>query len=214
MPGHTAADIVVGNPFRDRAPDQVSPSPATPRGTGTNISELRRLVGCWASGFDWRAQKQRISEQRISDMPHRHADIDAVPTYFLRFYGERPGALPLLLTNGWPSTLYEMADVAQRLSAPSRLGRSTDLSFTAIVPSLPGFTFRQRPSLPADLHHREFLDHVLILGGRHLLEVPTAYARHCSSRRPRQGLRQEIPAARARPGHGAAPRSSAGRPRA
>jgi len=40
---------------------------------------------------------------------------------------------------------------------------------------------------------RECLDHVLILGERHLRKVVAGYARHYSSHRPHQGLQQEPP---------------------
>jgi transposase InsO family protein len=46
---------------------------------------------------------------------------------------------------------------------------------------------------------REWLDHVLILGERHLRGVLAEYARHCNGRRPHQGLRQEPPLRE--PGH-------------
>src|ERR1700741_1077872 len=46
---------------------------------------------------------------------------------------------------------------------------------------------------------RECLDHVLILGERHLREVLAEYARHYNGHRLRQGLQQEPP--RRQPGH-------------
>jgi transposase InsO family protein len=40
---------------------------------------------------------------------------------------------------------------------------------------------------------RECLDHVLILGERHLRKVLTEYTRHYNGHRPHQGLRQKPP---------------------
>jgi putative transposase len=46
---------------------------------------------------------------------------------------------------------------------------------------------------------RECLDHVLILGERHLREVLAEYVRHYNGHRPHQGLQQEAPLRQ--PGH-------------
>ncbi|MGN9789169.1 epoxide hydrolase N-terminal domain-containing protein [Nonomuraea sp. ZG12] len=34
--------------------------------------------------------------------------IGGTPVHYLRFDGEQPGALPIVLTHGWPSTFLEL----------------------------------------------------------------------------------------------------------
>ncbi|MFI6704733.1 epoxide hydrolase family protein [Streptomyces sp. NPDC050509] len=110
---------------------------------GTDPEELGRLVTHWASAYDW-----RVHEAAINALPSHYADIDGTPVHYLRFDGEHPGALPIVLTNGWPSSFLELTALARRLATPSRYGGDPADAFTVIVPSLPGFTFSpQRPSL-------------------------------------------------------------------
>jgi len=118
---------------------------------GTDADELRRLVELWAGAFDWRAQ-----EAAINALPSHVAAIEGVDVHYLRYDAERPGALPIVITHGWPSSVRELAGLAERLSSPSRFGGSADEAFTVIVPSLPGFAFSpQRNSLLDDLPTHE-----------------------------------------------------------
>jgi pimeloyl-ACP methyl ester carboxylesterase len=110
---------------------------------GTDLGEMRRLVDYWASDYDWRTQ-----EAAINALPSHLADLDGTPVHYLRFDGEHPDALPIILTNGWPSSFLEMITLARRLATPSLFGGDPADAFTVIVPSLPGFAFSpQRPSL-------------------------------------------------------------------
>lgn len=120
-----------------------TPWPISGWDAGTDPDELRRLVGYWASDYDWRAH-----EAAINALPSHRADIDGTSVHYLRFDGERPSALPIILTNGWPSSFLELTALARRLATPSRYGGDPADSFTVIVPSLPGFAFSpQQPTL-------------------------------------------------------------------
>lgn len=110
--------------------------PSTGWAAGTDPTELRRLTAYWADGFDWSAQ-----QQAINDLPWAVAMIDAIPVRYLRFDAEHPGAVPLILTNGWPSTALELVELARRLAAPSHYGGDATDAFTVVVPALPGFPF-------------------------------------------------------------------------
>ena len=124
------------------AEDAMGQAPAGDEVAGRHDGvELKRLVEYWASGYDWRTQ-----EAAINALPSRFADIDGTSVHYLRFDGEREGALPIVLTNGWPSSFFELVELGHRLSMPSRYGGDAADAFTVIVPSLPGFTFSpQRP---------------------------------------------------------------------
>jgi pimeloyl-ACP methyl ester carboxylesterase len=121
--------------------------PDTSWEAGTDPDELRGLVDYWLGGYDWRAQ-----EAAINAFDHQLVEIGGSPVHFVRFEGEVPGAMPIVLTNGWPSSFLELTGLAQRLASPSRYGGVAGDAFTVIVPSLPGFTFSpQRRMLPQDL---------------------------------------------------------------
>lgn len=128
---------------RLRATRWAKPWPVDGWEAGTDGSELRRLVGHWASDYDWRRH-----EAAINALPSHFAEIDGTSLHYLRFDAEREGALPLLLANGWPSSFLELTGLADRLSIPSRYGGNPENSFTVIIPSLPGFGVGpQRPTL-------------------------------------------------------------------
>lgn len=125
--------------------------PVEPWAAGTDMDELQRLARYWADGYDW-PHWQKV----INELPSHFAAVAGHRLHFLKFEGETPDATPIVLTNGWPSTFYEMVELAQRLAHPSRFGLVGQAAFTAIVPSLPGFTFSsQRPTLPADVPTHE-----------------------------------------------------------
>jgi pimeloyl-ACP methyl ester carboxylesterase len=67
--------------------------------------------------------------------------------HFLHVRAQDPTGLPLILTNGWPSTFAEMIPLAHHLA---------DQGHDVVVPSLPGFTFsEQSADVPAyELWHR------------------------------------------------------------
>ena len=80
---------------------------------GADEGELRNLARYWAEGFDWRAQ-----EAAINALPWHAAPVGGTDVCYLRFEAEAPGALPVVLTHGWPSSFLELTELARRLSAP------------------------------------------------------------------------------------------------
>jgi len=106
---------------------------------GTNPDTLDRLVAYWADGYDWFAQQRAITA-----LPWQSAEINGTELTYLRFDSEQPDALPIVLTNGWPSTAIELVPLARLLASTG---------FTVIVPALPGFPLSpQRPTHDEQTH--------------------------------------------------------------
>jgi pimeloyl-ACP methyl ester carboxylesterase len=125
--------------------------PTEPWAAGTDETELRRLADYWATGFDWRAQ-----EAVLNGLPSGEALVGGRRVHYLQFDGGE-NAVPIILSNGWPSTFFEMVAVARRLA---------EQSFTVVVPSIPGYTFsEQRPTLPADLSTHEIWHQLMTVLG-------------------------------------------------
>lgn len=122
--------------------------PVTGWTAGTDQEELRRLVSYRADGFDWQVQQRQINA-----LPWRSATVAGTAVSYLRFEAESVGALPIVLTNGWPSTPLELVELARRLATPTSYGGDAADAFTVIVPALPGFPFSpQRPAHAEQTH--------------------------------------------------------------
>ena len=87
---------------------------------------VRELAGYWRHGYDWRR-----TEARLNAYPQFRTVIDGQTVHFAHLRSERPDALPLILTHGWPGSVAEFLDVLGPLSR----------NFHLVVPSLPGFGF-------------------------------------------------------------------------
>jgi pimeloyl-ACP methyl ester carboxylesterase len=100
------------------------------------IQRVEELVAYWRTGYDWRAQ-----ERRLNALPHHRATVDGVPIHFLHVRGAGPDPLPLLLTNGWPSSFVEYLGVLGPLTDPAAHGGDPRDAFTVVAPALPGYGF-------------------------------------------------------------------------
>ncbi|MGP3932315.1 epoxide hydrolase family protein [Nonomuraea sp. KM88] len=95
-------------------------------GQGVSVERVKRLVGRWRDGFDWRAL-----EARLNAYPQFTTEIDGQNVHFFHVRSDNPEALPLILTHGWPGSVVEYLDAIEPLSR----------YFHLVVPSLPGYGF-------------------------------------------------------------------------
>jgi len=73
---------------------------------GTNAAYLKALVSYWRDKYDWRAQ-----ERRLNQFDQFKTSIEGVDVHFIHQRSKQPNATPLLLLNGWPSSIVEYAKV-------------------------------------------------------------------------------------------------------
>jgi len=116
---------------RTRFPDQ---APGAPWAYGADVAYLRDLVEYWRTRFDWREQ-----EAALNAFPQFKAPVDGIDLHFLHVPGKGPDPTPLLLSHGWPGSVFEFLDIIPMLTDPARFGGDPADAFTVVAPSLPGY---------------------------------------------------------------------------
>ena len=109
--------------------------------TGMDVDFLRTLTKYWLEEFDWR----RI-ETDLNRVPHFEAVTESGSIHFVHLRSTAKHALPIVLSHGWPSTFAELLLLGDMLANPAKHGASTEVSFDAVIPSLPGYIFSSAPA--------------------------------------------------------------------
>jgi epoxide hydrolase len=118
---------------RTRWPDEL-PGNGWARGVPTGY--LRELAAYWRDGYDWRKH-----EAALNACPQFTTTIDGAIVHFLHVRSPEPGALPLILTHGWPGSVAEFLRVIGPLADPAAHGGEPADAFHLVIPSLPGYGF-------------------------------------------------------------------------
>jgi len=148
-----AADAV--RPFRIQVPELVlddlrrrlrhtrwpEPAPVDGWSQGVPRDWLRALCAHWAEGYEWRAR-----EAALNALPQFVTTLDGLDIHFLHLRSPHPGALPLVLTHGWPGSIVEFLQVLGPLTDPVAHGGRAEDAFDLVVPALPGFGFSAKPA--------------------------------------------------------------------
>lgn len=115
-----------------RLPD---PLPGDSWDHGVPVEQLRSLIDRWAQ-HDWRA-----TETRINQYPQFTTRIDGQTIHVIHVKSVVEGAIPILLTHGWPGSFFEFEGLIGPLTDPEAHGGTVSDAFDVIIPTLPGFGF-------------------------------------------------------------------------
>ena len=105
---------------------------------GTNVSYMREFVDYWIHHYDWRAH-----EKQLNGFPQYTTSVDGRRLHFVHARSEDPHALPLVLTHGWPGSVYEFYKIIGPLTAPERHGGNAGDAFHVICPSMTGYAWSE-----------------------------------------------------------------------
>jgi pimeloyl-ACP methyl ester carboxylesterase len=98
---------------------------------GIPLDYMKDLAGYWRTQYDWRAQ-----EAKLNQFPQFTTEIDGQRIHFLHVRSGQPGAKPLLITHGFPSSVAEFMHLIEPLVNPA-----AGQAFHVVAPSLPGYAF-------------------------------------------------------------------------
>ena len=74
--------------------------------------------------------------------------LHGIDLHFLHVPGKGPDPCPLLLSHGWPGSVFEFLEIIPRLTDPARFGGDPADAFTVVAPSLPGYGLSFAPGQP------------------------------------------------------------------
>jgi pimeloyl-ACP methyl ester carboxylesterase len=117
------------------------PEPETVPGWSQGVprNHLRQLCDYWAHGYDWRR-----FEARLNAFPQFRHTVDGLRLHLVHARSPHPGALPIVITHGWPGSIVEFLGVLEALTHPP----DPRDAFHVVLPSLPGYGLSDRPAGP------------------------------------------------------------------
>jgi len=107
---------------------------------GVPLAWLQAICRHWAETYDW-PQRQAL----LNRHPQFLTTLDGLDIHFIHVRSAHAGAMPLLLSHGWPGSVVEFQQVIGPLTDPTAHGGSAADAFHLVLPSLPGFGFSAKP---------------------------------------------------------------------
>jgi pimeloyl-ACP methyl ester carboxylesterase len=108
---------------------------------GVSLATMQELAGYWGTDYDW-----RTCEARLNALPQFMTEIDGLDIHFIHVRSQHDGALPLIVTHGWPGSIIEQLKIIEPLTDPTAHGAAAEDAFDLVIPSLPGHGFSAKPT--------------------------------------------------------------------
>jgi len=119
-------------PERETVPD---------RSQGAQLEKIQELVRYWGKEYDWRK-----AEAKLNSVPQFVTQIDGLDIHFIHVPSRHEDALPLIMTHGWPGSVFELLKIVEPLTDPTAHGGRIEDAFDVVIPSMPGYGFSEKPT--------------------------------------------------------------------
>jgi thiol-disulfide isomerase/thioredoxin len=106
---------------------------------GVQLAALQTLVRHWGTDYNWRK-----AEARLNALPQFMTTIDGVDIHFIHVRSQHANAMPLIMTHGWPGSVFELLKTVGPLTDPTAHGGNANDAFHVVLPSIPGFGFSEK----------------------------------------------------------------------
>ena len=111
------------------------------RSQGVQLAKIQELVRYWGTDYDWRK-----AEAKLNALPQFITTIDGLDIHFIHVRSRHRSALPLIVTHGWPGSVFELLKIIDPLTNPTAHGGSAEDAFDLVMPSMPGYGFSGKPT--------------------------------------------------------------------
>ena len=108
---------------------------------GVQLATMQKLAHYWSTDYDWRR-----AEAKLNALPQFVTTIDGVDIHFIHVRSKEKNALPVIITHGWPGSIFEELKLIGPLTDPVAYGGKAVDAFDVVIPSMPGYGFSGKPT--------------------------------------------------------------------
>lgn len=107
---------------------------------GVKLEQIQKLAAYWGTDYNWRK-----AESKLNSLPQFVTNIDGLDIQFIHIRSKHKNAMPLIITHGWPGSVFELLKVVGPLTDPTAYGGRAEDAFDLVLPSMPGYGFSEKP---------------------------------------------------------------------
>src|SRR5438034_7384383 len=91
---------------------------------GVQLETIQGLARYWATDYDWRK-----CEAKLNALPQFITEIDGLDMHFIHVRSKHEGALPVIVSHGWPGSILEQIKLVGPLTDPTAFGGRAEDAF-------------------------------------------------------------------------------------